>query len=177
MTDRMTAALYAAQVIANKKRKNPEAEIQRAIVKALRRALPHGLVHASINEQRKGNRRDQGIAIGMGAHPGFPDLLVMCEGRMLFIEVKAPKGTLSDNQKAFRDWSQAEGHAWALCRSVDDALAAARAAGFRLHGLGRDAVHAAIARGDSDNLRPFRSIGGLAGDLVAQAVSKQGLAE
>ena len=38
-------------------------------------------------------------------------------------------------------------------------------------------VHAAIARGDSDNLRPFRSIGGLAGDLVAQAVSKQGLAE
>ena len=31
--------------------------------------------------------------------------------------------------------------------------------------------------GDSDNLRPFRSIGDLAGDLVAQAVSKQGLAE
>lgn len=31
--------------------------------------------------------------------------------------------------------------------------------------------------GDSDNLRPFRSIGGLAEGLVAQAVSKQGLAE
>ena len=31
--------------------------------------------------------------------------------------------------------------------------------------------------GDSDNLRPFRSIGLLAGDLVAQAVSKQELAE
>ena len=71
MTDRMTAAHYAAQVIANKKRKHPEADIQRAIVKALRRALPHGLVHASINEQRKGGRRDQGIATGMGAHPGF----------------------------------------------------------------------------------------------------------
>ena len=31
--------------------------------------------------------------------------------------------------------------------------------------------------GDSDSLRPFRSIGGLSGDLVAQAVSKQRLAE
>lgn len=27
--------------------------------------------------------------------------------------------------------------------------------------------------GDSDNMRPFRSIGGLAGDLVAQALIKQ----
>ena len=31
--------------------------------------------------------------------------------------------------------------------------------------------------GDSDNLRPFRSIGDLAGDLVAQVVSKQRAAE
>ena len=30
---------------------------------------------------------------------------------------------------------------------------------------------------DSDNLRPFRSIGDLAGDLVAQIVSKQRAAE
>lgn len=155
MTDRMTTAQYAAQVIANKKRRHPEADIQRAIVKALRRSLPHALVHASINEQRKGNRRDQGIAIGMGAHPGFSDLLVMCEGRLLFIEVKAPKGTLSANQKAFRDWSHAEGHSWALCRSVDDALAAAKGAGFRVHGV-PSAVQAAIARGDSDNLRAVR---------------------
>ena len=31
--------------------------------------------------------------------------------------------------------------------------------------------------GDSDNLRPFRSIGGLSGDLAAQAISKQRAAE
>ena len=31
--------------------------------------------------------------------------------------------------------------------------------------------------GDSDNLRPFRSIGDLAGDLVAHVVSKQRAAE
>lgn len=152
----MTAAHYAAQVIANKTRKHPEADIQRAIVKALRRALPHGLVHASINEQRKGNRKDQGIAIGMGAHPGFPDLLVMCEGRMLFIEVKSPEGRLSDNQAAFRDWCQAEGHAWALCRSVDDALAAVREAGFRVMGRVPQPVRDAVQRGDSDNLRIAR---------------------
>lgn len=40
------------------------------------------------------------------------------------------------------------------------------------HRKGESAVDA-----DSDNLRPFRSIGGLAGDLVAQAVSKQRAAE
>lgn len=31
--------------------------------------------------------------------------------------------------------------------------------------------------GESDNLRPFRSIGGLAEGLVARAVSQQGAAE
>lgn len=135
----MTAAFVNSQN-AKAKRGHPEADIQRAIVEALRRHLPHGLVHASINEQRKGNARDQALAMGMGAHPGFPDLLVMCEGRMLFIEVKSPAGRLSYNQEAFRDWCQIEGHAWALCRSVDDATEAAKAAGFRLHGLGREAV-------------------------------------
>ena len=35
----------------------------------------------------------------------------------------------------------------------------------------------AIERGDSDNLRPFRSIGLLAEGLVARAVSKQRAAE
>lgn len=40
MTDRMTAAHYAAQVIANKKRKHPESDIQRAIVKHLAGIAP-----------------------------------------------------------------------------------------------------------------------------------------
>ena len=153
MTTRMTAAHFVNSQNAKAKRAHPEAEIQRAIVKALRRALPHGLVHASINEQRKGNRRDQGIAIGMGAHSGFADLLVMCERRVLFIEVKSPEGRLRDNQAAFGDWCQAEGHAWALCRSVDDALAAARGAGFRVMGRIPQPVQQAVQSGDSDNLR------------------------
>lgn len=157
MTTRMTAAQLVNGQNAKAKRGHPEADIQRAIVKALRRALPHGLVHASINEQRKGNRRAQGIATGMGAHPGFPDLQVMCEGRMLFIEVKSPEGRLSDNQAAFRDWCQAEGHSWALCRSVDDALTAARDAGFRVMGRIPQPVQQAVERGDSENLR---AIGG-----------------
>lgn len=113
---------------------HPEADIQRAIVAALRVALPaSAVVHHSANEVRRGGqqaRRDQGLALGMGVYPGFPDLLVISEGRVLFLEVKSATGSLSAPQRAFRDRICAQGFAWALVRSVDDALGALADHGF-----------------------------------------------
>ena len=60
----------------------------------------------------------------MGVHRGFADLMVLCEGRVLFLELKSPKGRLSPAQAAFRDAVQAQGFGWALVRSLDDALGA-----------------------------------------------------
>ena len=45
----------------------------------------------------------QSILVGMGVHSGFADLIVLCAGRVLFLELKSLKGRLSPAQEAFRD--------------------------------------------------------------------------
>ncbi len=110
------------------RRGTPEADLQRAVVSALRFALPKGaIVHHCANEVTEAGPRGakrQAILVGMGVHPGFADLMVLCDGRVLFLELKAPKGRLSDDQVAFRDAVRAQGFGWALVRSLDDALSA-----------------------------------------------------
>ncbi|AGI73776.1 hypothetical protein OA238_c38300 [Octadecabacter arcticus 238] len=111
-----------------KRRGTPEADLQRAVVVALRFALPKGaIVHHCVNEVTeagpRGARR-QAILVGMGVHPGFADLIVLCDGRVLFLELKSLKGRLSPAQEGFRDAVLALGFGWALVRTMDDALGA-----------------------------------------------------
>jgi hypothetical protein len=117
-----------------RRRGTPEADLQRAVVQALRVALPRSaILHHSANEVTepgpRGARR-QAILVGMGVHPGFADLVVFCEGRVLFLELKSPKGRLRPAQAAFRDAVLAQGFGWALVRSLDDALGALADHGF-----------------------------------------------
>jgi hypothetical protein len=116
------------------RRGNPEADLQRSVVKTLRLVLPRGsIVHHSANEVRRAGREAataQSIAVGMGVHRGFTDLIVISAGRVLFLELKSARGTLSADQVAFRDEVRAQGFGWALVRSVDDALGALREHGF-----------------------------------------------
>ena len=110
------------------RRSTPEADAQRAIVSALRFALPRdAIVHHCVNEVTeagpRGARR-QAILVGMGVHPGFADLIVISGGRVLFLEVKSPSGRLRKSQEDFRDTVMAQGFGWVLVRSLDDALGA-----------------------------------------------------
>lgn len=58
-----------------------------------------------------------------GVRRGTPDLCFMLpNGRVGWLEMKAPKGSLSKEQKAFRDLAQTLGHHWAMARSVDEAI-------------------------------------------------------
>jgi len=117
-----------------KQRGTPEADLQRAVVIALRFALPKGaIVHHCANEVTEPGPRGakrQAVLVGMGVHPGFADLLVICDGRVLFLELKSLKGRLSPAQEAFRDAVLAQGFGWALVRSLDDALGALADHGF-----------------------------------------------
>ena len=110
------------------RRGTPEADLQRAVVGALRFALPKGaIIHHCANEVTQPGPRGakrQAILVGMGVYRGFADLMVLFEGRVLFLELKSPKGRLSPAQAAFRDAVQAQGFGWALVRSLDDALGA-----------------------------------------------------
>ncbi len=116
------------------RRSTPEADTQRAIVQALRFALPRdAIVHHVVNEIAANDRRGQirqSILVGMGVHPGFADLMVISGGRVLFLEVKSQTGRLRKSQEGFRDTVSAQGFGWALVRSVDDALGALADHGF-----------------------------------------------
>jgi hypothetical protein len=109
-----------------KRRGTPEADLQRPVVTALRFALPkHAIIHHSANEVTEVGRRAakrQAILVGMGVHPGFADLVILSDGKVLFLELKSLKGRLSPAQKAFRDAVLGQGFGWALVRSLDDAL-------------------------------------------------------
>jgi len=116
------------------RRKTPEADLQRAVVQAFRFALPRmALIHHCANEVTevgpRGAKR-QAVLVGMGVHAGFADLMVLHDGRVLFLELKAPKGRLRPDQEAFRDAVLAQGFGWALVRSLDDALGALADYGF-----------------------------------------------
>lgn len=117
-----------------KRRGTPEADLQRAVVTALHFALPKGaIIHHCANEVTEPGLRGakrQAILVGMGVHPGFADLIVLCAGRVLFLELKSLKGKLSPVQEAFRDAALVQGHGWALVRSLDDALGALADHGF-----------------------------------------------
>ena len=117
-----------------KRRGTPEADLQRAVVRTLRQILPRtAIVHHCANEVTEpGPRgaRHQAILVGMGVHAGFADLMILCDGRVLFLELKAPKGRLRPTQEAFRDAVLAQGFGWALVRYLDDALTALADHGF-----------------------------------------------
>ena len=132
-----------------KRRGTPEADLQRSVVQALRFALPRSaIIHHSANEVTepgpRGTKR-QAILVGMGVHPGFADLMVLCDGRVLFLELKSIKGRLSANQEAFRDSVLAQGHGWALARSLDDALGALADHGFTTRVVQPDAMTGTVA--------------------------------
>ena len=116
------------------RRCTPEADLQRAVVTALRFALPRtAIIHHCANEVTEPGPRGakrQAILVGMGLYPGFADLMVLCEGRVLFLELKSLKGRLSPAQEAFRNAVLAQGFGWALVRSLDDALGALADHGF-----------------------------------------------
>jgi hypothetical protein len=110
------------------RRSTPEADAQRAIVSALRLALPRdAIVHHCANEVTEGGPRGakrQSILVGISVHAGFADLIVISGGRVLFLEVKSETGRLRKSQEVFRDTVCAQEFGWALVRSVDDALGA-----------------------------------------------------
>jgi len=109
---------------------NAEARIQAAIVEYVRLVAPHVLIFAIPN----GGLRTKAEAARLkwtGVVAGIPDLAIVAPGRrVFFIEVKAPSGALSLDQRAIRDWLIALGSPPAICRSIDDARRALAAWGL-----------------------------------------------
>lgn len=102
------------------KRKQPESQIQKAIVEYLRAVIPNSLVFAIPNgSQRTASGRPANAVAGL--LPGAPDLcLVLRGGRVIWFEVKSDKGRISPNQILVHGIFNSLGHSCPVVRSIDD---------------------------------------------------------
>ena len=61
------------------------------------------------------------IQQGLGCHKGLSDLIAVKAGHTYFIEVKKPKGKLSEHQERFKAEIEDRGGKYLVMRSADDA--------------------------------------------------------
>ena len=101
-------------------RKRPENDIQRSIVKYVQAVLPHGLIMAIPNgSRRSANGKPMNAAPGLLS--GAPDLIVVLpRGKVLWLEVKAPKGRVNMHQIHVHGKLSGLNHTCAVVRSIDD---------------------------------------------------------
>ena len=99
-----------------------EARIQADIVKFLVPYRRQGLLDFfSVPNEAAANPVRQGQLIAMGLRPGVSDLVIMLsEGRVLFLEVKNETGRQSDAQKSFEQTCHRLGFEYHVVRSVED---------------------------------------------------------
>lgn len=96
-----------------------EWQFQRTANAFLSKALPHDAYYSAIDVGTAGGARLGALRKARGVKPGIPDVLIVWRGRTLWIELKS--GTsLSEAQKITRDQLRANGHMWALARSIED---------------------------------------------------------
>lgn len=65
----------------------------------------------------------------MGLKAGVSDIVVVWPGHVAFIEVKSPRGIITDAQAQFLGRMGVAGHFTSVCRSVDDIISTLRIAG------------------------------------------------
>jgi len=101
-------------------RQNLESQLQKHIVDYLRAILPQSIVAAIPNgSQRTATGRPANAVPGFTS--GLPDLMVLIpQGRVVFFEVKAPKGRVSDAQLDIHLRMHGLNHEVAIVRSIDD---------------------------------------------------------
>lgn len=105
------------------RRSNPEHKIQVALMDYLAIAGRRDLHWFAIPNGEKRHIMVASRLKAEGVRRGTPDLcFLLPEGRVGWLEMKTAKGTLSAEQKAFRDRAQMLGHFWAMARSVDEAI-------------------------------------------------------
>jgi hypothetical protein len=94
--------------------KRRESEIQAAIVKALSQ-LGFLVIHVP-NQATRGKYRYSGLL------PGAPDLIVIGNNRIYFMEVKKHNGKQSPSQMVVQRMIEERGFEYYVVRSLDDAL-------------------------------------------------------
>lgn len=111
-------------IATKKRRERPEEAVHRFAVQLLKLNGVKGLIfyHCPNGEVR--SRVTAAILVGLGVRRGVADLcLVLPGGRAAFLELKAPKGRSSPEQKVFRTDAEAAGALYAVATTSDEVQA------------------------------------------------------
>lgn len=99
--------------------------IQVAIMQFLDRALPTSCYAFAVPNGGNRSAITGAILKREGVKAGVADIVILRNpGLCAMIEVKTAKGSLSNSQKAFRDWCAANGFPYAVVRGIGDVQAA-----------------------------------------------------
>jgi len=105
-------------------RHQPEQALQRQVANYLAWALCPPAWFTAIPSGGGGEMRGM-ILKGMGLKAGVPDLLLLHQSRSLWIELKSPRGALSEAQRRCHEAINNAGcRPVVVCRSLDDVQAA-----------------------------------------------------
>lgn len=114
----------------SKPRRDPEGELQRALVQYLRLLAPKNVIWYAVPNGVPASKRTGARFKALGVIAGVPDLaFVLSDGRAAFLELKAGAGRMSPEQKAFAERCAAMGVEHAVTNNLDQALAILRAWG------------------------------------------------
>lgn len=100
-----------------------EHKIQAALVDYLYYAARPDIYYFAIPNQANRHIHNAVKMKAEGVRSGVADLCFMLpQGRVGWLEMKKPGGSMSDTQRQFRDICKSLGHLWGLAKSVDEAL-------------------------------------------------------
>lgn len=101
-------------------REQPEFRLSCVVADHLAKALPPRAVWSHFPAGEARSKVTGGRLKRMGLARGWPDYLILIDGRLLGIELKAPGGTVADVQREVGDKFVANGASWTIARSLDD---------------------------------------------------------
>ena len=114
------------------RRSQPEQALQRQVAQFLTLALDGNSWFSSM-PLGGGGRLRGAILHGLGVKRGLPDVLVVNDGRAIWLELKAAKGRLSPGQQECHAALASARCTVAVVRSLDDVIEALQRAGVPLH--------------------------------------------
>lgn len=100
----------------------PEQSLQIAVVKVLPLVLHPDVFWTAINPVPAKSKIVAALSKAMGLIAGVPDLLFIRDGCTMFLELKAERGRLSENQIAVSKRLTDAGVDFAVANSVDEAI-------------------------------------------------------
>ena len=111
---------------------HPEEDFQVTVAAYLDKFLPEPYWYTAIDHTYHGERRGARLR-AMGVKRGVLDMLILGPERFVgWIENKSAKGTTTAEQKAMIPMLQAFGHRTAVCRTLDQVIAALLSWGIQL---------------------------------------------